>query len=65
VQLRLSPDLPIGDDEADNLGQIDEASFDAWLGPAGRQLLGAGVRGMVSDVEALLPYFGAMALRAE
>lgn len=45
--------------------QVDAAAFEEGLGLAGKELLAAGVAGMVADVQGVLPYFSSMALSAE
>jgi hypothetical protein len=47
------------------LPKLDEAAFNEGLGLAGKELLAAGVAGLVADVQAVLPYFSALAKSAE
>jgi len=65
VTLQLSPDALSDDDEIAPLAAVDEAMFNEGLGLAGRELLEAGVAGMVRDVQGVLPYFADRAISAE
>jgi hypothetical protein len=66
--LALSPDLPssdVRDDDAEALGRVTEFGFSEALGPAGRELLEAGLRGAVADVAAIRPFFSSMAVGSQ
>ncbi|KAF8072691.1 AL21 [Scenedesmus sp. PABB004] len=60
VSRPLSPSAAAAADMAD-VGAVSAERFEAELGPAGRELLGAGLAGLVRDVETVLPYFKSMA----
>jgi hypothetical protein len=61
----LSPDALTDDDEVAPLGAVDEGLFNESLSMAGRELLDAGLAGMVADVKGVLPYFTDLAVSAE
>lgn len=65
VARQLAPDVLSDEDAVPPLGQVDAAAFEEGLGLAGKELLAAGVAGMVADVQGVLPYFSSMALSAE
>jgi transaldolase len=48
-----------------DVGPITEAMFNEQLGPAGEELLGAGLAGLVRDVETVLPFFKSRATGME
>lgn len=65
IQRQLSPDALSDDDEISPLAAVDEGMFNEGLGLAGRELLEAGVAGLVRDIEGVLPYFTDLAVSAE
>lgn len=60
----LSPAAAAADPMAE-VAPVTEASFQEQLGPAGSELLSAGLAGLVRDVQTLLPYFEGMAKGSE
>lgn len=56
IERMLSVAAAQGSDVA-NRGAIDEATFKEQLGPAGEELLKAGLSGLVRDVQTVLPFF--------
>lgn len=48
-----------------NRGAITEATFKEQLGPAGEELLKAGLSGLVRDVQTVLPFFKSRATGME
>lgn len=65
VNRQLSPDSLSDDDEVAPLGLVDEDMFNDGLGLAGKELLEAGVAGMMDDINGVLPYFAELAVSAE
>lgn len=60
IERPLSPEAAKAADIADK-GPVTEEMFKEQLGPCGEELLGQGLKGLVRDVDTLLPYFRGMA----
>lgn len=60
IERPLSPEAAKAS-EMEDFGTVNEEEFNEKLGPCGKELLTQGLKGLVRDVETLLPYFRGMA----
>lgn len=60
IERPLSPEVAKAS-ELEDKGPVTEERFNEQLGPCGQELLSQGLKGLVRDVETLLPYFKGMA----